>query len=226
MDPQFPKRLLEAGPYRIIDYIQYMYEDFTKRQLTKKSDRSVAFRGVEERIARAVSSDAHHGILNKYLHRLLLWQRPEGTTMEPINYGESTFPSWSWQALYGRIEFAVPAVDVMEWLKDISISMKHQHLEVELATFQNVTVKRIGLRCVVVNKADRGVEWIRYDLDRYHTNFHEQRYVVLGRKLYGSDRYFGLIVEQTTSPGNFSRIGIAGADPHHLSRLQGRVRIV
>jgi hypothetical protein len=74
MDPQFPERLLAARPYRIIDCIQYiyMYEDFTKRRLTKKSDRPVAFRGVEERIARAVSSDAHHGILKNYLHRMLL----------------------------------------------------------------------------------------------------------------------------------------------------------
>jgi hypothetical protein len=55
--------------------------------------------------------------------------------MEPVNYGESTVPSWSWQALYGRIEIAVPARSRMAWLKDISISTNDRHLTVELATF-------------------------------------------------------------------------------------------
>jgi hypothetical protein len=81
--------------------------------------------------------------------------------MEPVSYGESIVLSWSWQALFGRIEFAVPANSRVEWLKDISISMKDQHLGVELATFQDGTVKQIGPRYVVLDEADREMGWIR-----------------------------------------------------------------
>jgi hypothetical protein len=225
MDPQFPGRLLEAGYKRIVDCVQYMYEDFTKRQLTKPSDRAVAFRGVEKKIARAVSSEAYHGILSKYLHRMLLWQRSEGATMERINYAETRIPSWSWQALSGSIEFAVPGTSSMEWLKDISISTTEQHLEVELATFQGVTIVRTGLRHAIFDDARSEVGWIRYDQDRSDMNFPDQRFVLLGEESFGG-KGFGLMVEPTTTAGGFNRIGIASADTRYLSRLHGRVRIV
>ena len=67
-------------------YVYVSYEVFTRRELTKLSDRAVAFRGVEEHLARAVSSEAHHGIISEYLHRMLLWQRSQGATTEPINW--------------------------------------------------------------------------------------------------------------------------------------------
>jgi hypothetical protein len=137
MDSQFPSRLVkEAGPYRIIQFIQYLYQELSTRELSKKTDRSVALQGLEQRIVRAMSFWSHHGILKKYLHRMLLWQSSEGTGLQPIAYGGKKVPPWSWQALYGKIEFAVPAIDSMEWIRKITWDEDGDILLAEIASFR------------------------------------------------------------------------------------------
>ena len=47
LDPNFPNRLLKSGYQRTMEFIHFLFEDFSKRDLTEKTDRAVAISGLE-----------------------------------------------------------------------------------------------------------------------------------------------------------------------------------
>jgi hypothetical protein len=102
---------------------------------------------------------------------MLLWQSSEGTGLQPIAYGGKKVPSWSWQALYGKIEFAVPAIDSMEWIRKITWDEDGDILLAEIASFRNVTVEQASLRCKIINEKGHYIEWIQYDGYYGYTDF-------------------------------------------------------
>ena len=53
LDPHFPERLVQSGDQRTIEFIHSLFEQYSKRGLTKKTDRCVAISALEARIARA-----------------------------------------------------------------------------------------------------------------------------------------------------------------------------
>ena len=71
LDPNFPNRLLESGHQRTIEFIHFLFEDYSKRDLTEKTDRVVATSGLEARIARALKCQSRYGVFERYLHRNL-----------------------------------------------------------------------------------------------------------------------------------------------------------
>jgi hypothetical protein len=186
-DPNFPSRLLnEAGHLRTIDFIQYLYQEFSTRELSKRTDRSVALRGLEQRIAQAVSSTRHHGIINRFLHQTLLWQPVDGISLQTLDYGTDKVPSWSWQSLYGKIEFPFSAADNKEWITDISIESGYSdHVLAEIASFRTCTLQHADSRYEIIGKEEHNVGWIRYDMQDYGSNFEIQSCVQSSQQLVG-----------------------------------------
>jgi hypothetical protein len=81
-----------------IDFIRFLFEDYSKRELTYKTDRPIAIMGLQNHIARAIGCKASYGIVQRYLHRNLLWQASD-VKLEKIKY-ESYVPSWIKRMLY------------------------------------------------------------------------------------------------------------------------------
>ena len=72
MDPQFPDRLLKAGPWRILEFIQDLFWDFSQLQLTKPIDKLGAFSGLQSRITQALKTNSIYGIPKKFIYYILL----------------------------------------------------------------------------------------------------------------------------------------------------------
>jgi len=68
-----------------MEFIHFLFEDYSKRDLTEKTDRAVAAYGLEARIARTLTCQSRYGIFERYLHRNLLWQASDNK-MERIKY--------------------------------------------------------------------------------------------------------------------------------------------
>jgi hypothetical protein len=47
LDPIFPERLLEAGYERTVDFMNSLFEDYSKRGLTHPTDRAIAISGLQ-----------------------------------------------------------------------------------------------------------------------------------------------------------------------------------
>lgn len=82
--------------------------------LTRKEDRPVAIRGLEERLIKTFGATGRYGVFEIFLHRCLLWKR-SGSALEPIKwFRDGPVPSWSWMAYEGGIQY-IDAPD--EWVK-------------------------------------------------------------------------------------------------------------
>ena len=49
LDPEFPDRLLQSGYRRTVDFIHFLFEHYSKRDLIYKTDRVVAISALEAR---------------------------------------------------------------------------------------------------------------------------------------------------------------------------------
>jgi hypothetical protein len=105
LDSKFPDRLLQAGYQRTIDFIHFLFENYSKRGITEETDRVFAIFGLEARIATTLKCERRFGNFEDFLHRNLLWQPSGGEKMKRIDYGGLKVPSWSWMAYNGGIQF-------------------------------------------------------------------------------------------------------------------------
>ncbi|WKT42293.1 hypothetical protein QSH57_007129 [Fusarium oxysporum f. sp. vasinfectum] len=79
-------------------------EEFTKRSLTKPTDRLPAFNAVSKSIAGAVGSDPLAGIWDgDKLFGSLCWNVPQPLSSPRVTF--SGTPSWSWVAVTGEISY-------------------------------------------------------------------------------------------------------------------------
>jgi hypothetical protein len=147
--------------------------------LTKNTDKTVAFSGLERRLAQGLHTTLRHGIAEKFLHRSLLWKRTEGR-LKRITYPEDRkVPSWSWMAWDGAIDFVsapweavlwnrsmkFPGEDVLQtvvmefqncWMEE-EISyissrwiLSNAHHSVGSVTFDDIPFAIPELRCVII----------------------------------------------------------------------------
>jgi hypothetical protein len=228
MDPQFPDRVLKAGRGRILEFIQSLFQDFSQRQLTNTTDRSVALSGLESRIAKAIKTKCIYGIPEKFIHQILLWQRPELGELNGIEYVNKSIPSWSWMACSGPIEFAIPLETQMDWRIGLSFkgSPKNALSAAEVANFIGCEFQGEGTTKEILKRGGESiVGCIRYDKMEDIPEFDIQRCIVVGR---GSDRgkYYVLVVNPSSLEHEYTRIGTGAIDSSYLSRIEGKVRVV
>ncbi|UPK93057.1 hypothetical protein LCI18_003992 [Fusarium solani-melongenae] len=88
LDPAFPTRLNKAGYERSVQFIQYLFENYSRSGLTVSTDRDTAIFSLVERMGHVFDTKAKHGILRCFLASLLLWKRTGEESTAPIPYHE------------------------------------------------------------------------------------------------------------------------------------------
>ena len=74
-DPNFPERLLRSGNQRTVEFVYFLLENYSKRDLIEDTDRYAVLSGLEARIARVMGRESRYGTFKRYRYRNLLWQR-------------------------------------------------------------------------------------------------------------------------------------------------------
>lgn len=111
------KSLLLQEYYRLV-------EDYSRRQLTRESDKLPAFSGLARRFQQCLGADYLTGLWSTDLERGLLWRDNSGCCMPATTYRA---PSWSWAVTDGEISF-----DRREPFPPSSLKMKILEYDVTL----------------------------------------------------------------------------------------------
>ena len=241
LDPNFPDRLLESGYRRTIEFIHFLFENYSKRNLTEETDRCVAISGLEASIARAIGCQSRHGIFREYLHRNLLWQRSDGEKTQRIGYKPGIVPSWSWMAYGGGIQFMDIPFGHVGWNIKLQFNKERKHvfnifkrkgrhaLVADIGVFRNCSLEQRGISYAVLDstEAERGRIW--YDIEA-SGDLHTERCVVVGRNSrkdkHGprNKKYYILVVRRVD--GEYRRVGVGWIQSDYVVRQTLNVLVV
>ena len=242
LDPNFPDRLLRSGERRTMEFILFLFENYSKRDLTNKTDRCVAISGLEASIARTRGCQSKYGIFREYLHRNLLWQRSDGKKTQQIGYEPGIVPSWSWMAYGGGIQFMdIPFGDV-DWNIKLQFNKERKHvfnifkrkgrhaLVTDIGVFRNCSLEQRDISYAVLDssKAERGRIW--YDIEA-SGDLHTEWCVVVGRNCKDEHgprnrKYYILVVRPTSVDGEYTRVGVGWIQSDYVARQRLNVRVV
>ena len=231
LDPNFPNRLLKSGNQRTMEFIHFLFEDYSKRGLTKETDRAVAISGLEARIARALRCQSRYGIFKRYLHRNLLWQASENK-MGRIEYPTQNVPSWSWMAYDGGIQFIDIPFGTVDWINNLRFDEGRELVLItDIGEFRDCTIKPDGKHYAVLGFDGMKRGWIQYDVEGGEGLFQE-RCVVAGKKSnkYGDrldvKEYYILVVRPTSVGGEYKRVGVGLIQSDYVVRQRFNVRVM
>lgn len=120
-DANFPRSAETYVKGMRIELFQDLYERYSRLALSFPSDRPIAIKGLETRLIDTFDTTGGYGILEKYLHRSLLWQR-SGDSLKRIESFRSGIlvPSWSWMAYDGPICYMTAPFGQASWCDDIT----------------------------------------------------------------------------------------------------------
>ncbi|KAF2452684.1 heterokaryon incompatibility protein-domain-containing protein, partial [Lineolata rhizophorae] len=231
-DSDFPGRLFESGNRRAIEFIHFLFEDYSKRGMTKETDRCVAISGLEARIARARRCESRYGILQSYLHRNLLWQRVNDKKTERIGYKPEIVPAWSWMAYGGGIQFMEIPFGRVGWNDGLRFSEEHKHvLLTDIGVFRNCRLEPSGGSYAVLDSSEAERGRIRYDT-KASEGLDAERCVVVGRELdenelgAGHKKNYILVVRPTSVDDEYMRVGSGWIQSDYIRRQRLNVRVV
>lgn len=121
-DPDFPQSAERYYRGMKIRFFETLYEQYSKLDFTRPTDRSVGMAGLEKRLTRVYKTAGEFAVLDSFLHRSLLWQNPTGQPMTKIAYEQDRkVPSWSWMAVEGPIKYMDIPFDGVNWSKETDI---------------------------------------------------------------------------------------------------------
>ena len=237
LDPNFPNRLLKSGFQRTMEFIHFLFKDYSKCDLTEKTDRSVAISGLEARIAGALKCQSRYGIFQKYFHRNLLWQISDNK-IERIVHKNWNVPSWSWMAYNGGIQFIDIPFGTVDWINNLRFDEGRElALITDVGEFQDCTIKPDGKYCAILDFSRTKRGWIQYDVKEDEDLFKE-RCVVAGKKsskdkdkIEDGDRldvkeYYILVVRPTSVDGEYKRVGVGLIQSNYVVRQRFNVRVI
>ena len=114
-----------------IELLEDLYERYSRLALSYPSDRPIAMKGLETRLIHTFNTSGGFGVLNKYLHRGLLWQRADSTLRRIRSFHiRNEVPSWSWMSYDGPICYMTVPFGQALWSDDIlSPFTKTRHQE-------------------------------------------------------------------------------------------------
>jgi hypothetical protein len=215
------------GNLRTIEFINFLFEEYSRRDLSQDTDRCVAVSGLVDRIAKALQCKSRYGIFETFRHRNLLWQASDNE-MESIAYDDDQqVPSWSWMAYSGGIQFMEIKADSVGWVDTLQLDKDCKSaLITDVGKFQNCTIKPNGDHSAVLNFSEKRRGWIRYDVEK--TEKHRREYcVVVGKTTErGSELYYVLVVVPTSMNIEYTRVGIGMIHCGHVKRWKKDVRVV
>jgi hypothetical protein len=219
---------MKSGRRRTVEFIHFLFQNYSKRGLTKPTDRRVAASGLEARIAGALHCSSKHGIFEKHLHRNLLWQTSDKQT-ERITYTDNQeVPSWSWMACSGGIKFMEVANGYVSWVNALAFDDERDSaaLIADVGEFQHVTLKPDGDRYTVFNFFRRAKGWIQYDIEGGESGRRDHCVVVGRTEGIRKKHYYILVVVPTREDGEYTRVGVGMVRTSYVKRLRASVRIV
>jgi len=116
-DHEFPNFVLGHFEGNKILLFGWLFEQYSKCELTVPTDRLFAISGLEKRLQKSFGTEGRYGIFARYLHRCLLWQPPDGKEMKRIRPDSDYLkvPSWSWMAYTGEITYMKIPFEEVEW---------------------------------------------------------------------------------------------------------------
>jgi len=234
-DSTFPDRLWNLHKSRKVELIHILNEDYSKRQLTKGTDREVAISGLHNRIADALYCQNRYGIFEPHIHVDLLWQAV-GSNLERIAYPGDRVPSWSWMAYTGGVRFIrIPARETVNWATDLRFDNDNKSaLIASVRIFQNCTTEQENNRHIIWDSRRVKRGWIRYDVET-NVDLHGMRCVCLGKfrwrgklweRQFGRVRYYMLVVRPTSVNGEYERIGLGVAETSCVGEKALNMKIV
>jgi hypothetical protein len=212
-----------------VEFIHFLFENYSKRGLTKNTDRCVAASGLEARIARALECDSRHGIFQEHLHRNLLWQASD-REMERIAYNNNQHvPSWSWMACSGGVQFIEVEVGSVSWVGELAFDNERDSaaLIADVGKFWKCTLKPDGDHYTISNFFGQKRGWVQYDVESDREG-HKKQCVVVGRTEEKAikDHYYILVVVPTGEDGEYKRVGVGMIQTGCVEKLRAHVRIV
>jgi hypothetical protein len=220
---------MKSGKRRTVEFIHFLFQNYSKRGLTEPTDRRVAACGLEARIAGALHCSSKHGIFEKHLHRNLLWQASDSNTKRIVYDEDRQVPSWSWMACGGGIEFMEVAIGTVSWVNALAFDAKRDSaaLIADVGKFQHVTLKTSGDRYIVSNFFGRAKGWVQYDVEGGKSG-RRDHCVVVGRteESIRKKHYYILVVVPTREDGEYTRVGVGMVQTGYVKRLRASVRIV
>jgi hypothetical protein len=229
IDPSFPGRLLKAGNTHAVEFLNSLFENYSMRGITQPTDRGAAIFGLQRRLTSTLHCEGRYGILERFLHRNLLWQRSGVEKMERIRYNNLKVPSWSWMAYQGGIKFIDASFADIYWNRGLGFDERRKDaLTGSLGKFWKCTITQEGPRYIVLDS--RGIRngWLQFDIEG-STDLDVQKCVVVGCEgfaIRSAIRFFVLVVRPTATNGEFERVGVGLVEASCVSRLGGDIRIV
>jgi hypothetical protein len=228
----FPSRLMESTTDFIVEFLGFLFEDYSKRGLTVKSDRCVAISGLEARIADALECESRYGILQKHLHRSLLWLASDNK-MERIAYTTQHVPSWSWMAYHGGIRFMDAPYGTVSWVDTLCFDKECEFaLVTDIGEFRDCTTQLNGKDYSVFDRSGVKRGWIQYDVEDGE-ELCKERCVVIGRVSRYDDNHsflfmecYILVVRPTGVDGEYKRVGVGLIQINYIVRRRLNVRLV
>jgi len=213
-----------------VEFIHFLFQNYSKRGLTEPTDRRVAASGLEARIAGALHSNSKHGIFEKHLHRNLLWQTSDKRTKRIAYTNNQEVPSWSWMACGGGIEFIEVRFGNVSWVKALAFDAERDSaaLIADVGKFRDYTMKSKGDRCIILDTSThKKLGWIRYDIES-GAEGSENHCVVVGRTEVSSveQQFYVLVIVPTGKDGVYRRVGVGMVGTSCVERLASDVRIV
>src|SRR6186713_1704067 len=127
-----------------------------QRAFTQPTDRSIAFAGLEKRLASEFRAEAHFGIISTFLHRNLLWLRSEHGSLTRTCPGrggtqKETAPSWSWAGYEGCIDFLEVEFEQVYWSEMVRFQARNK-LECRVRHFRGCEIIHEGDGFVLVDE--------------------------------------------------------------------------
>jgi hypothetical protein len=213
-----------------VDFIHFLFQDYSNRGLTEPTDRRVAASGLEARIAGALDCNSKYGIFKKHLHRNLLWQTSDKQTERIAYTNNQEVPSWSWMACSGGVEFVEVKIGSVSWVKALAFDTKCDPaaLIADVGKLLGCTIKSEGDRCIVLDiSTNNEAGWIRYDIES-DAEGSENHCVVVGKTEdnNAAQQYYVLVVVPTGKDGEYRRVGVGKVGTGCVERLGSDVRIV
>ncbi|KAI1270913.1 heterokaryon incompatibility protein-domain-containing protein [Xylaria sp. FL0933] len=243
-DPKFPKVATNSSKGGRIRLYEHLYEQYSRLQFTKISDRPLAIAGLEQRLIRAFDTQGGYGVFTRYFGRGLLWQRdvalaPQG--LKPIQFPKSQkykVPSWSWMAYEGAITFMELPFGEIEWEeKEVRSPWNHQVPALTALSppnhssnqtwYTTNTKERTDLTVIARDFSASADTHIIYDRGERLIN-QVVKCVIVGRRrvkaeINDSQTHYALIIAQRGAGGHntqYERIGV-GTLPQSAITLEG-----
>jgi hypothetical protein len=213
-----------------VEFIDFLFEDYSRRDLTELKDRRVAASGLEARIAGMLHCKSKHGIFETHLHRNLLWQASEEKTVRIAYDKGQDVPSWSWMACGGGIKFMKVAIGFVSWISTLAFDAERDSaaLIADVGKFRGCTMESKGDRCIILDTSTNNeAGWIRYDIKSGAEGL-ENHCVVVGRTevSHVPQQYYVLVVVSTGENSEFRRVGVGMVGTGCVEKLGSKVQIV